>query len=111
LIAASMSAPYHPAGQRLISSRRLSYCRPQLIVIENVRSANASRESVTRTVKVNVPAAVGVPVIRPGLSASSSPGGSSPETKRPRVVRHSAVGEEVPAAVVLPDRPGDSASL
>jgi hypothetical protein len=49
-------------------------------VIENVRSANAPRESVTRTVKVNVPAVVGVPVIRPGLAASSSPGGGSPET-------------------------------
>ena len=41
--------------------RRTLCCRPQLIVIENVRSANASRESVTRTVKVNEPAVVGVP--------------------------------------------------
>jgi hypothetical protein len=54
--------------------------RAQLIVIENVRSAVAPRESVTRTVNVNVPAVVGVPVIRPGLSVSSSPGGSSPST-------------------------------
>ena len=36
-----------------------------------MRSANAPRESVTRTVKVNVPAVVGVPVIRPGLSANT----------------------------------------
>jgi hypothetical protein len=34
---------------------------------------------VKLAVKVNVPAVVGVPVIRPGLPVSSSPGGSSPE--------------------------------
>ena len=36
--------------------------------------------SVTRRVKVNVPAAVGVPVIRPGEVVRDSPGGSWPAT-------------------------------
>jgi hypothetical protein len=66
-------APHQPADVTGLAAR-------QLIVIENERSANAPRSSVTRTVKAYVPAAVGVPVIRPGLSESSSPGGSSPAT-------------------------------
>ena len=52
----------------------------QVTVIEKVRLAVVSRSSVTRTVKVNVPLAVGVPVMRPGLSSRVSPGGRSPET-------------------------------
>ena len=51
----------------------------QVTVIENVRSANDPRESVARTTNVNVPRAVGVPVILPGLAESRKPGGSAPE--------------------------------
>jgi hypothetical protein len=58
----------------LLEQRR----RAQEMVMENVRSANAPRESVTRTRKENVPRVVGVPVIRPGLALSRSPGGSCP---------------------------------
>jgi hypothetical protein len=52
----------------------------QVMVIENVRSAVAPRSSVTRTVNENVPAVVGVPVMRPGLSERLSPGGNWPAT-------------------------------
>ncbi len=51
----------------------------QPIVIENVRSAKAPRVSVTRMRNENVPAVVGVPLMRPGLAVSRSPGGSCPE--------------------------------
>ena len=51
----------------------------QVTVIENVRSANAPRESVARTTNENVPRVVGVPVIRPGLAVSCKPGGIWPD--------------------------------
>jgi hypothetical protein len=52
----------------------------QLIVMEKSLSLKASRSSVTRTVKVNVPAAVGVPEMVFSPFGSARPGGSSPAT-------------------------------
>jgi len=52
----------------------------QLIVIENSFSLKAPRSSVTRTVKVNVPAEVGVPEMVFSRFGSSRPGGSAPAT-------------------------------
>ena len=50
------------------------------MVMENSFSLKASRSSVTRTVKVNVPAVVGVPEMVFSPFGSSRPGGSAPAT-------------------------------
>ncbi len=49
----------------------------QVMTIERALVAVAATLSVTRTVKLNVPAAVGVPVIAPALERDS-PVGSDP---------------------------------
>jgi hypothetical protein len=56
-------------------------------VIENSRSLKAPRSSVTRTVKLNVPAVVGVPEMVFSRLGSSRPGGRAP--RRPPT-RHRA---------------------
>ena len=50
------------------------------MVMVNTFSLNAPRSSVTRTVKVNVPAVVGVPEIVFSPFGNSRPGGSVPAT-------------------------------
>jgi hypothetical protein len=52
----------------------------QLIVMESSFSLKASRSSVTRTVKVNVPAVVGVPEMVFSRLGSARPGGGVPGT-------------------------------
>jgi hypothetical protein len=52
----------------------------QLIVMENSFSLKAPRSSVTRTVKMNVPAVVGVPEMVFSRLGSSRPGGNAPAT-------------------------------
>jgi hypothetical protein len=59
---------------------RLACADAQVIVIVNVFSAVVPRSSVTCTVKVNVPAVVGVPLIVFSRLGSSKPGGSTPDT-------------------------------
>ena len=49
-----------------------------LMVMLNVPVVDWPPESATRSAKVNVPAVVGVPVIRPGEAWSARPGGSVP---------------------------------
>ena len=49
-----------------------------LTVMLNVPVADWPRESATRSAKVNVPAVVGLPVIRPGDAWRARPGGSVP---------------------------------
>jgi hypothetical protein len=48
--------------------------------MESSFSLKASRSSVTRTVKVNAPAVVGVPEVVFSLLGSARPGGSVPAT-------------------------------
>ena len=50
------------------------------MVMVNAFSAVVSCSSVTCTVKVNVPAVVGVPLIVFSRLGSSRPGGSAPDT-------------------------------
>jgi hypothetical protein len=68
----------NPATPR--DSHAVQMAGAQLIVIENSCSLKAPRSSVTRTVKVNVPAKVGVPEMVFPPFGSSRPGGSAPAT-------------------------------
>ena len=52
-----------------------------LIVMLNVPLSDWPPESVTRRVKLNVPAVVGVPRIRPGDACRVKPGGSAPAVR------------------------------
>jgi hypothetical protein len=73
-----MTAEVEMAGGIAESSTRPADA--QLIVIESSFSLKAPRSSVTRTVKVNVPAVVGVPEMVFSRLGSSRPGGSAPAT-------------------------------
>ena len=74
--------------------------------MENVRSANAPRESVTRTANENVSAGCGSAGDSPRTRCESQAGRDLAGPKRPRVVRNSAVRKEVAAAVELADSAG-----
>jgi hypothetical protein len=51
------------------------------MVMEKLRLTVSLSESVADTVKVEVPAAVGVPVIAPDEADSESPAGSVPDAR------------------------------
>ncbi len=49
-----------------------------LIMIDNACSSNAAAASSTRTVKLDVPAVVGVPLMTPVAPSSTRPAGKAP---------------------------------